>query len=252
VCEAKVFMLVFIVPLKSQKLTESWEKTCYLLERTLSSICQQTCNHFRIIVVCNERPIIRFESSFVEYLQVKLPVPKNEWWEKDKDKAKKLRIGADYSKRFNPSYLMVVDADDLVSNKIAAFIRNKSEQNGYFLNAGYVHESGSKLLYYLRKDFGLYCGTSIIIKPNLFELLFEQGIYEHNGSPLLSHGVALENLPFCGGIYSRGNGENIFAIEEFSKNLCPKGDYIAYVKHLFRFRPITAQIKKEFGFYEEY
>ena len=172
--------------------------------------------------------------------------------EKENDKAKKLMIGAEFGKKFNPSYLMVVDADDFISNKIAAFVSTKSEQTGYFLDRGYIHESGSSSLYYLRKNFGQYCGTSIIIKPNLFDLAFKNGTYyEHKCSTLTAHNIFLEKLPFCGAIYNRCHGENLIAVREFSQSLRPKGDYFAYIKHLLRFRPITTRIKQEFSFCRE-
>jgi hypothetical protein len=243
-------MFVFIIPLKSSKVSKSWERTSYLLERTLRSICGQTCNDYRIIIVCNEKPITQFDSPFVEYIQADLPPPKNDWWEKDFDKAKKLMIGAEFSKQYDPSYLMVVDSDDLVSNKIVAFVKNEPDQAGWFLNQGYIHEFNSRTLYYLRKDFGKYCGSCIIIKPSLFESLFKDNIYDHTNPVLALHGIILTNLPFCGGVYSRGNGDNIFAQESFfTHNLLPKGNFIALFKHLIRFRPITNKIKKEFGFY---
>lgn len=242
-------MIIFIVPLRSRKSTNSWDQTILLLERTLISICGQTCIDMKVLVVCNEKPDIEFDSPFVEYISVDLPLPKNDYFAKERDKAKRLLIGAEFAKKFNPTHLMAVDADDLISNKIAALIKSKPDANGYFLNNGYIHESGSNLLYYLRKDFDQYCGTCIIIKANLFDLLFEDGIYQHKGSTLVSHSVVLEKLPFRGGIYSRCNGENHVAVEEFSQSLRPKGDYIAYIKHLLRFRLITSAIKKEFGFY---
>jgi hypothetical protein len=244
-------MIVFIVPLKSSKVSTSWETTSYLFERTIRSICTQTCDDFRVIVVCNEKPITQFDSPFVEYIETELPVPGKGWFEGgQKDHAKKLMIGLESSQKFNPSHIMVVDADDLISNKIAAFLQNNSEPSGWILQNGYIHEFGSSFLYYIRKDFVQYCGSSIIIKPNLFNLLFENNVYEHKGTTLAVHGVILENLPFCGGIYSRGNGENTYAQESIYQGFIPKGDRIAYIKHLLRFRPITAQIRKEFGFYE--
>ncbi len=245
-------MIVFIVPIKSAKLANSWNKVSLLFEKTLQSICGQTCDQFRVIVVCNEKPIIQFDSPFVEYIQVNLPIPSNKTSEKENDKAKKLMIGAEFGKKFNPSYLMVVDADDFISNKIAAFVSTKSEQTGYFLDRGYIHESGSSSLYYLRKNFGQYCGTSIIIKPNLFDLAFKNGTYyEHKCSTLTAHNIFLEKLPFCGAIYNRCHGENLIAVREFSQSLRPKGDYFAYIKHLLRFRPITTRIKQEFSFCRE-
>ena len=243
-------MIVFIVPLKSPKVSASWENTSLLFERTLKSICGQTCKDFRVVVVCHEKPLTNFNTSFVEYIEVDLPIPSRDRFIRNIDKSKKLRIGLERSEQYHPSHVMVVDADDLVSNKIAGFVKKNSEQIGWILNSGYIHEFKNKYLYYLRKDFGQYCGCSVIIKPDLFECLFtEEDYYVHQCSTLPAHGISLNNLPFCGAVYSRVNGQNNFAVDPFYTKLLPKGDYIAYIKHLIRFRFITSQVKNEFGFY---
>jgi len=245
------FMIVFIIPLKSAKVSKSWDRTCSLLERTLKSICGQTCDDFRIIVVCHEKPFLDFITPFVEFIETDQQILSGGCFIGHRDMSEKLRIGLERSKQYHPSHVMVVDADDLVSNKIAGFVKKNSEQIGWILNSGYIHEFKNKYLYYLRKDFGQYCGSSVIIKPDLFECLFtEEDYYVHKCSTLPAHGISLNNLPFCGAIYSRVNGENIFAVDPFYKNLLPKGDYIAYLKHLTRFRFITPQVKNGFGFYE--
>ena len=244
-------MIVFIVPLKSAKYAKSWELTSALFERTLKSICGQTCNDFHIIVVCNEKPSINFNTQFVEYIEVDFPIPSGEWFIGHKDMSKKLTIGLERSKQLSPSHVMAVDADDLISNKIAEFVKKNSEQTGWIINRGYIHEFKNKYLYYLRKEFGQYCGSSIIIKPDLFHCLFiEEDFYEHRCTSLPAHKIVLGNIPFCGAIYSRANGENNFAVDPFYKNIVPKANLIANLKHFTRFRLITSQIRKEFGFYE--
>ena len=243
-------MIVFIIPLKSAKVSKSWERTCYLLDRTLRSICGQTCDDFRIVVVCHEKPILEFSTPFVEYIEADLPIPSREWFTTNIDKSKKLRIGLERGKQYHPSHVMVVDADDLISNKIVGFVKKNPEQIGWLINRGYIHEFKNKYLYCLRKDFVDYCGSSVIIKTDLFECLFtEEDYYDHKCSTLPAHGISLNNLPFCGAVYSRVNGQNNFAVDPFYTKLLPKGDYIAYIKHLIRFRFITSQVKNEFGFY---
>jgi hypothetical protein len=252
-------MIVFIIPLKSPKASKSWELTCAFFERTLRSICGQTCSDFHVVVVCNEKPIINFHTPFVEYIEVDLPVPSAEWLMREKDKAQKLAIGLERSKHLSPSHVMVVDADDLISNKIAEFVKRNSEQTGWHFNKGYIHEYTNNYLYYLRKEFGEYCGSSVIIKPDLFHYLFidfgnkdsvETNFYDHTCKCLPAHKIVLNNIPFCGAIYSRTNGDNIFAVDAFYTKLVPKFDFFANVKHLTRFRLITSKTRKEFGFYE--
>jgi len=246
-------MIVFLVPLKSAKVSKSWETTSKIFEKTARSICNQNCDKFKLVVICHEKPEIKFESQFLEYVQVDFPTPEkeseNEYILKRQDKAKKLLIGAEFSKKFNPSHLMVVDADDFISNKLAGFVDKNIDKVGYLLDTGYVYESGSSSLYYLRRHFGNHCGTSIIIRPNLFELLFEDGIYEHRGFTLDgSNNTSLIKLPFAGSIYNRGHGENIFANRNLGKQFYKDGDFIGYLRHLSRFRLITSSIKKEFDF----
>ncbi len=244
-------MIVFLVPLKSAKISKSWKVTSEIFEKTARSICNQDCDKFRLVVVCHEKPEIGFESPFLDYIQVDFPAPENDdigYDTKRKDKAKKLLIGAEYSSKFNPSHLMVVDADDFVSNKLASFVDKNADQAGYIFNNGYVYESGSRFLYYLRRHFVHHCGTSIIIKTNLFELLFEDEIYEHRGFTLDGSSHSLNKLPFAGSIYNRGHGENIFANRNLGRQFYRDGDFIGYLKHLSRFRPITSGIKREFRF----
>ena len=242
-------MIVFLVPLKSASISRSWDLTKKLLETTLQSICNQDCNDFRVLVICHEKPNISFSHPFLEYIQVDFSAPSDDGIiAKRKDKARKLFVGAEFSKQFNPSHLMVVDADDLISNKIASFIKANPHPIGYFLDYGYVYESGSQFLYFLRRHFGHHCGTSIIINFNLFELLFEDAIYEHRSFTLIKHRLNLQKLPFSGAIYHRCHGDNIFANQELGPTFYKDGDFIGYLKHLSRFRLITSEIKKEFNF----
>ncbi|UWU48472.1 hypothetical protein APLC1_3267 [Limnospira platensis C1] len=45
-------MLGFFIPIKSRKISKSWDNLSLLLERTARSMCNQTHPDFRIIVVC--------------------------------------------------------------------------------------------------------------------------------------------------------------------------------------------------------
>src|SRR2546426_10364999 len=68
-------MLVFVVPLKSARISRDWSLTSRLFERCLRAICNQSSPNFRVVVVCNERPITDFHHPHVHYLEVDFPPP---------------------------------------------------------------------------------------------------------------------------------------------------------------------------------
>ena len=53
-------MLVFLIPIKSYKIANSWIELSKMIERCLGSVCNQTSLEFKVIVVCHERPDINF------------------------------------------------------------------------------------------------------------------------------------------------------------------------------------------------
>lgn len=68
-------MLVFIIPVKSKKIANSWERVSKLVERCLKSACNQTSPIFRAVVVCNEKPDIQFQHPHIHYVEVDFPPP---------------------------------------------------------------------------------------------------------------------------------------------------------------------------------
>ena len=63
-------MITFLVPVKSSRVSKSWDLFSNLFERTLKSITNQTSDNFRVVVICHEKPITDFEHPNVEYIHV--------------------------------------------------------------------------------------------------------------------------------------------------------------------------------------
>ncbi len=68
-------MLVFIIPLKSAKVSSDWQRVSALFENCVKSACNQTSNKFYVIVVCHEKPITSFQHPNLCYVQVDFPPP---------------------------------------------------------------------------------------------------------------------------------------------------------------------------------
>lgn len=260
-------MIVFIIPVKSQRVSGSWEQFSKLFERTLKSVSNQTDGNFKIIVVCHEKPATQFTHANLEYIHVDFDPPHLATAEKSKhdglkeeDKSKKIKAGIAHSERYHPDYLMVVDADDCISNKIAAFVeRNKHKgAPGWYSKKGYIYREGDRFISLNKENFNTLCGTCIIIKPEHIPHIFKQVphlLFVHKTTDF-GNGLALEPLPFPASIYSMANGENHFMNNDMIKNLNSGSIFsLRTIKGIFRKlrkyrpKPLSTSLKSEFGMY---
>ncbi|MBE9046304.1 glycosyltransferase family 2 protein [Pleurocapsales cyanobacterium LEGE 10410] len=261
-------MLIFIIPLRSAKTTDSWGRVSQLFERTLRSVCHQTCEEFRVIVVCHDLPDIQFDHPNIAYLPVDFPIPT---WERSDDyssrridKQKKIFMGLTYASRFNPSHIMFVDADDCVSKHLAQFVSQNSESIGWMFSDGYEYTDGSSSILLRQKVFYYRCGTSNIVKYNIIapdknmkiddvnpQWLFHGGKIEKQ---LQDRGHCLDNLPFPGAVYITNNGANLYTQRymrlQRANSLYKKLSVcLVIVGKRILSRPLTDTIREEFCLY---
>jgi hypothetical protein len=166
-------MIVFVVPLKGRQVSKSWQRVCQLFERSVKSICNQTSSDYRVIVVCNEKPDIEFNHSYITYLEVDFPLSNNEPTElsqKETDKGRKILAGLTAAKEYSPSHTMTVDADDCISNRIAEYVNKHPLGYGWYINTGYKYFEGSQWVYIKRKNFYRMSGTCNIVRYDLNDL----------------------------------------------------------------------------------
>lgn len=260
-------MLVFIIPIKSPKVATSWSGVCQLFERTLRSVCNQTSSNFRVVVVCNEIPQIKFHHPNLEYLKVDFPVPKSTYGAKGDDKAKKIVTGLLAVRHLNPTHAMPVDPDDCISDKIASFVNKNQDSNGWYVDSGYEYEDGSSKISIRKKDFYKICGSCLIINYQLLDvpntlLPYEQITFDRfiNGHPfaktdLAAIGKPIEPLPFEGTVFIRDRvGESISMQEPFWDKLVrsPRETMRGFKKTILspiNERTLTNEICQEFGLY---
>ncbi len=256
-------MLVFIIPVKSPAISPDWSLFSRLFERCLRSVCNQTSPNFKVVVVCNQKPETTFESPQVEYLTVDFPAPGTEKVSlligvqspKEADKAKKILAGLAYAKKFNPSHTMVVDSDDCISKDIAKFVEQNPDADGWYIKKGYVYKEGKNYIYLNLKNFNHLCGTSIIIKYDLAELLINDGKHYDHCAVSLKNGIQLQPLPFIGAIYSIENQENYRmtgeAIKELKNHNYQKGISFLLKKIMkYRLFILSNSIRQKFGLYK--
>jgi hypothetical protein len=233
-------MLVLITSLRhpQNRNSKSFSEVLTLLETTLASVCRQTHQHFRVIVVCHERPFLKFDHANLEYLEVDLPVPSPLHQAEigmpalRRDRGCKYLLGLRQAQRWQPSHIMFFDADDFVSHRLAAWVAKHPTVNGWYFQQGYLYHRHDQTLGFL-EDFYLYCGTSHVVRYDLYQwpqslpdrptqgeilaavdehyLLYILGSHRWIAGHLAEQGTPLDPLPFPGAIYHVGHGENLYA-----------------------------------------
>ncbi|KAB0678784.1 glycosyltransferase family A protein [Aureimonas leprariae] len=217
-------VLTFIVPVRHPDNAPDWKTLISRLRQTLRSIAAQTCDDWEAVVVANhgvELPTLP-DRVVVE----RVDFPPNRMFDLNvagreaaydavrEDKGK--RILAGMRTRPDSRYFMVVDDDDFVSNRLVAFVRDNAGEAGWTFNQGYIW-SENRPVVYKYDDFSKLCGTSHIVRSDLFEQLREASATELDfikrclGShifieaDLREAGTPLRPLPFRGAVYRVGH-----------------------------------------------
>ena len=243
-------MLIFVVPLKSAQVANSWRHTCQLFERCVRSICQQESSEFRVVVVCNEEPEIQFTHPYIHYVKVDFARPKEETRlaRGMTDRGRKVLRGVVYARQLNPTHVMFVDADDCVSKRLTTLVDDAPASNGWFVNSGYKYQEGSQYIYLKRRNFDQMSGTAAILR---FDLLDIPEVPEYNRgygyyklyidhqkirNYMRDKGTPIKPISFPAGVYILGE-ENIYgSVDKLSFNFINR-------------RWLSPKIKEEFGLY---
>jgi hypothetical protein len=216
-------VLVFVIPLKSAEVSNSWERVTQLFERCIKSVCNQTSPNFRVIVVCHKKPKIEFTHPHITYIPVDFSPPNetNPVSKGDTDKGRKILKGLIYARQFSPTHTMTVDADDCVSKHLAELIQQHPDSYGWFLNKGYKYQEGSNYIYIKRSNFYKMCGSCNILRYDLNDLPETPeynrgyGYYRYYidhakvRDILKNKAKPLKSLPFPGAVYILETGENL-------------------------------------------
>jgi hypothetical protein len=124
-----------------------------------------------VIVVHNEMPAVQVSDPRIHYVKVGFDRPsaqrgpRIEYSEQARDKGTKYSIGLAAAHELGASHVMFFDADDLVSNRIAALANAAPAQPGWCFDTGYIHSVGTRSLQLVPSGFHKKNGsTSVILR----------------------------------------------------------------------------------------
>jgi hypothetical protein len=221
-------ILTFIIPVRHPDNARNWPRVKKTLGETVRSIARQKSDGWKAVLIANhgaELPELPkgFEVKRVDF-------PPNPLYERegvDKEKAyeatrsdKGRRILAGMLHAGDMGHVMIVDDDDFVSCRLTSFVAANPQANGWYFFDGYIWSEGGCLLYRY-SDFSRFCGSSHIIRADLYRLppsleaADETYIHRMFGSHVRVHdhldasGTPLAPLPFFGAVYRTGHAESV-------------------------------------------
>jgi hypothetical protein len=213
-------LVTFIIPVRHQDNARDWGRLKANLAQTVASIAGQTHHDWRGIVVANEGADLPDLPAQFTVVRVAFP-PNNlhEMGEADleavyeafrADKGRRVLAGMLAAR--DSRFFMIVDDDDFVSARLARYLSENPDANGWTIDRGYIWDDGGRLLLGY-DEFSHLCGTSLIVRADLYGLpeSFEDAHLDWIKSMLGSHvritdilaerGAPLSTLPFRGAVY---------------------------------------------------
>ena len=167
-------MLAFITTLRHPQNAANYGRVEALLQDTLASLTQQSCEDYMVVIVGNRRPafplperVIFVEVAFPPPSDIKGPRtgPASVIW----DKGTKNAVGLLAARDFGPEYVMFVDADDFVHRDLAAFVHARPGHAGWVVKRGLMY-SRRRNAYKRLRNFYRFCGTSFIIPFDAYDV----------------------------------------------------------------------------------
>lgn len=226
-------MIAFVTSLRHPQNSADYARVESLLLETLDSVRNQDSDEFVVIVVGNKHPAFPMPPH-VHFVEVDFPAPAppsgpqtdlNSFvW----DKGTKIGAGLLRARDFAPDYVMIFDADDYVSRRIAHHAERHSGHPGWVVDRGWIYSHATGV-YRAVADFNRTCGTCHIVRWDAYavpdsldagatQAEIAEGFGDRLGRILGAHrnarawlaeqGWELEPLPFKGAVYNVDTGEN--------------------------------------------
>lgn len=216
--------ITFVIPVRHPQNCSDWGALKARLQETIRSIAAQTSPDWRCVIVANEGSDLPPLPANFTVCHVNFPP--NPHYDIDvsgRERAydsfrldKGRRVLAGMLQERETKYFMIVDDDDFVSSRITQFVTSHDGANGWDTQEGWLWSEGGKaILPY--GNFSKYCGTSLIIRSDLYDLppSLDEAEEEYMKSWLGSHtritgilaerGTPLAPLPFRGAVYRIGH-----------------------------------------------
>jgi hypothetical protein len=222
-------MLYFLVPLRPKETSFNWRIVQDCFKKTIQSVLNQTDLSCHLVVVCHQFPFddLRNQPN-ITVIEANIPIPKT-LEEQMTDKTEKKKIGLDYiyNNCNKNDFVMLLDADDIVANKVTTHINNNLNSPGFYIPKGYKYYFDQNkiiplqaLFFDRRLHFHKMCGSSLIFNLSIVPKEIIIGSHMNAVENCKKAGYPLKPIPFRAAIYVCDTGNNHMA-QRFPKKRNP-------------------------------
>jgi hypothetical protein len=113
----------------------------------VQSMLAQTMGDVRVVVACHDVPETPLAGDpRVSFVPLKVEVPVRDFDDMVADKVLKLSAAAQSARSRGCEFVVFNDADDLVSNRIGAFVAARPDGNGWYTTSQFFYTYGGRLM----------------------------------------------------------------------------------------------------------
>jgi hypothetical protein len=165
--------IAFLIPFAPRRAKAKWDIACNQLQQTLVSIKNSMDRNFRVVVAGNEKPDfeVALDDRFCFVSVVRAaPAHSHPVVAGVLDKMSKIEAAWDLAKsKWNPHYVMKLDADDFISSRLVGWLAQNQGAPGYLISNGWLWEAGARFLLARTEALDRVCGSCLIIRNDLVE-----------------------------------------------------------------------------------
>jgi hypothetical protein len=214
--------MYFSIPLIPKKRIDNFERVGELLSDTLRSIANQRSGHYTVMICGHDKPGT-LDTHGIDVCWIKADWGSREAPNGPSDKFwKRLTIGAEIKRR-GGGYVMPLDADDLVSDRLVEAVHDLRDPHGYVITEGYMLDRQTGDIAPIPgawpNSFDYYCGSCGIFNMAPEDLPNDRTDEECYYAAIRAHHTwtrraaranrPLRPIPFPAAIYIQNNGVNM-------------------------------------------
>ena len=237
--------VVFLIPFGSRQVRANWSTACKYLQQT--SVRYET-RPFTItessLLVMKSRKLKKHSiakfifcrnNQFLLHLDVRAA--------QRSDKLAKIGAGWTHAKsKWQPEYVMKLDADDFISSRLVGWLDDNGTEAGYLIRHGWLWHSGARHLIQRTEYIDRVCGSCLIIRTDVAD----------RAGPFLTEAEGMALGPVGSSFAMRdhsslvpGSGTTTLLLNDTHQRYAAQFSYLGYELHTFPFDGLIYRVSSD-------
>jgi len=238
--------VVFLIPFASRQVKANWSTACKYLQQTIRSIRNSACQNYQVIVAGNEEPELeeRFHGN-VHFVSVNNQFPSHlgAHAAQRSDKLAKIEAAWTHAKsKWQPKYVMKLDADDFISSRLVGWLDENGTEAGYLVRHGWLWHSDARYLVQRTEYIDRVCGSCLIMRTDLAD----------RAGPFLTEAEGIALGPAGSSFAMKdhyslvpGSGTTTLLLNDTHQRYAAQFSYLGYELHTFPFDALIYRVSAD-------